>query len=347
MGRSRQEDAFRVSIGSQDFSRVAGTAGPSTTSAQNANAMEPLDTILQGLMRRYRERVPDVDRVLSCLLRDGLISSPDAIENDHIAFRTMGLDPLGIQSLEKIFLHCGYQRRDAYYFSAKRLNAFWYSPPSPAYPRVFISELRVADLPEATQQLIRSYTANVARDPIDSLDLDDGASVDAFLHQSLWRTPSWHDYQELTAASEYAGWVIYNRYYLNHFTLSVHNLPAGFDTINQFNDYLEQNGFQLNDSGGKAKISSDGLLIQSSTVAKMMRADFPDGKGGTESHPIPGSYVEFAERRVLPEFQHLPPGQIQRQHRRDGFETANADRIFESTYQNQTRRTSSNEGTAN
>jgi hypothetical protein len=57
-----------------------------------------------------------------------------------------------------------------------------------------------------------------------------------------------------------------------------------------------------------------------------------------EVQKIAGSYVEFAERRVLPEFAHLPADQITREQRREGFEAGNADRIFESTYSSQTNK---------
>ena len=134
--------------------------------------------------------------------------------------------------------------------------------------------------------------------------------------------------------SEYAAWVIYNRYYLNHFTISVLNLPDGYNTVAEFNIFLEKQGIKLNDSGGKIKESPDGGLLQSSTVAQMIEAEFAQG----QNHTISGSYVEFAERRVLPEFAHLPADQIQRQHRRDGFEAGNADKIFESTYTTQTKK---------
>ena len=92
----------------------------------------------------------------------------------------------------------------------------------------------------------------------------------------------------------------------------------------------------MNEAGGKAKTSGDGLLIQSSTVAEMVNAEFDDGNGSTVRYSIAGSYIEFAERRALPQFQNLPPEQITRCQRRDGFETGNADRIFESTYSEQT-----------
>jgi hypothetical protein len=289
-------------------------------------------------MRRYKARVPDVQGIIDAMISQGIIPSADAIENDHIAFRTMGVSHLGIASLEKIFLHYGYQRRDRYHFPAKRLTAFWYAPPQPIYPRIFISELRVHELSPEAQRITHAYTDQVTSDPVDGLDLNNGVDVDAFLHHSLWRKPTWLDYTRLQQESEYAAWVIYNRYYLNHFTISVHNLPPGYDTISAFNGFLEANGFKLNDSGGKIKISADGRLIQSSTVAEMVQAEFDDGHGGTEQHMISGSYVEFAERRVLDEYARLPANQIQRQHRRDGFEVGNADKIFESTYSSQTQR---------
>lgn len=294
-----------------------------------------LDTILNGLMRRYRERVPAVGRVLTQMVQQGMIASEDEIENDHIAFRTMGVPVLGIQSLEKIFMHCGYEKRDAYQFASKKLDAFWYSPPQPNLPRIFISELRVHDLSAAAQQIIHSYTDQVIRDPVAELNLNDGQQVDQFLHRALWRTPTWQDYRQLLEESEYAAWVIYNRYYLNHFTISVHNLPPPWNTIERFNQFVESIGVQLNDAGGKIKTSPDGLLIQSSSVAQLVAADFATATGALESHTIAGSYVEFAERRVLPEFRDLPDDQVQRKHRRDGFEANNADKIFESTFRSQ------------
>jgi hypothetical protein len=285
-------------------------------------------------MTRYKERVPDVAAIINAMIKENIIQQAADIENDHIAFRTMGVPQLGIQSLEKIFLHYGYQKREAYYFPEKKLDAYWYAPPSPQYPRIFISELRIKDLSPEMQQIITSYTNEVTTDPVDQLNLDDATAVDQFLHSGLWRLPTWSEFQTLATQSEYAAWVIYNRYYLNHFTVSVHNLKDGYNTIVEFNTFLERNGFVLNNAGGKIKTSPDGGLSQSSTVAEMIDATFAGG----EVHKISGSYIEFAERRVLPQFAHLPKDQVQRIHRREGFEAGNADKIFESTYSSQTQR---------
>jgi len=288
--------------------------------------------ILDLLVQRYKERVPDVSTILDAMIAEGIISSEEEIENDHIAFRTLGVPHLGVGSLEKIFLFYGYTKRDYYFFSEKKLNAWWYSPPAKGLPRIFISELRVSDLSSETKSIIRYYTDKLTSDPVDSIDLSDSLVVDNYLHSSSWSLPTRADYERLATESEYAAWAIYNRYYLNHFTMAVHNLIEGFNTLESFNDFLERNGILLNNSGGKIKRSPDGYLLQSSTVAQMTEAVFANG----EKKIIPGSYVEFAERRILEQYRSLPKNEITDVHRREGFEAANADKIFESTYFEQT-----------
>jgi hypothetical protein len=302
------------------------------------NRLDTLAAVLDGLLQRYRAHVPDVDAIIGAMVRKGLVPNERAIENDHIAFRTMGVPHLGIGSLERVFLHYGYKRRDRYSFPQKKVTAYWYAPPREHFPRIFISELRVPELSAEANAIIRRYTGVVHADPVDGVDLDDAAAVVTFLHAPLWPVPTWDDYSRLLDESEFAAWVIYNRYYLNHFTVAVHNLPAPVASVEAFNRFLEDNGFTLNDSGGKTKMSADGKLLQSSTVAAMVDADFADGRGGTERHRIAGSYVEFAERRVLDEFARVPAGEVGREHRREGFEAASADRIFESTYTSQTQK---------
>ena len=303
-------------------------------------ASSTLDTVLNGLLDRYRAHVPDVDAILRAMAEEGMIGGPADVENDHIAFRTLGVPHLGIASLERVFLHCGYTPRDWFDFPAKKVTARWYQPPAERHPRVFISQLRVHELSADAQAIIHRYTNRIVADPVERLDRDDGEAVVRFLHEPLWPSPTWAEYERLRAESEFAAWVIYNRYYLNHFTVSVHGLPEPYDRLDRFNAFLESRGFTLNDAGGTIKTSADGKLLQSSTVAAMVDASFSDGRGGVETHRIPGSYVEFAERRVLDPFVGLPRDQVRREHRREGFEAASADKIFESTYTAQAGRTS-------
>ncbi|WP_396635782.1 DUF1338 domain-containing protein [Maribacter sp. R77961] len=292
-----------------------------------------LEKVLTSLLTPYKKSVTDVTKITNAMLAAGIIENEKDIANDHIAFRTLGVKHLGIASFEKIFLHFGYEKKGFYNFEEKKLNAYWYAPPAEHFPRIFISELRVDDLSEQAQKIIYKYTDPITQDPIDSLDLDNITDVANFFYKPLWGLPSSEEYTTLLNETEYAAWVIYNRYYLNHYTISIHDLPEGYNTVEDFNNFLEGIQIKLNTAGGKVKISGDGLLKQSSTVAKMIDATFSDNK----TLKIAGSYVEFAERKLLPEYSETKKEDIKRNYRRDGFETANADKIFESTYTQQTK----------
>jgi hypothetical protein len=196
-----------------------------------------------------------------------------------------------------------------------------------------MSELRVPELSEEAQKTIKKYTRDITSDPLDHIDLDDIKQVGQFFYKPQWKMPSLVDYNTLADESEYAAWVIYNRYYLNHYTISIHDLPDSYNTIEKFNAFLESLNIKLNTSGGKIKTSKDGLLKQSSTIAKMVEAKF----SGNTKALIAGSYVEFAERLPLPAYQVDKTINLTRAQRRDGFESANADKIFESTYREQTK----------
>ena len=52
--------------------------------------------------------------------------------------------------------------------------------------------------------------------------------------------------------------------------------------------------------------SADGGLRQSATVSERVPIAFSDGSNAL----LPGAYIEFAERMVLPEFEHLKVSRI-------------------------------------
>jgi hypothetical protein len=292
-----------------------------------------INIILESLFDTYSKRVPDVKKITSALIEKKIISNQSEIVNDHIAFRTMGVKFLGIQSLEKIFIYHGYVKKDFYSFEAKKLNAFWYSHSDENMPRIFISELKVKELSENSKAIISKYTNQVTEDPVEKLDLNNPNEVIDFLSKPLWSLPSLNDYNKLLNETEYGSWVIYNRYYLNHYTISVHELIDQYNTLEKFNAFIVKIGIKLNDSGGLIKESKDGLLLQSSSVANKVKANFIEG-----SSLISGSYVEFAERKVFPQYRNIT--KIKPIHRRDGFEASNADKIFESTYKKQVEKNS-------
>ncbi|XP_065621260.1 2-oxoadipate dioxygenase/decarboxylase, chloroplastic isoform X3 [Quercus suber] len=244
----------------------------------------------------------------------------------------------GIDSIAKFFLDFGYTQREELRFPAKKLKALWFSPPSiplpgggnrvnGPLPRIFISELLVDQMSTQTQDIIRKYTEIAGSGK-------NHAALASSLGSLTWGKPLYSEFQQLARESEYAAWTLVNGYALNHVTISTHQLKSHLRDIKSLNQFIEENGFKLNSEGGVLKVSPDGLLLQSSTVADSVSFQFADGI--TES--VPCSYIEFAERLVLPQYKNIPEIEVKEFHRRDGFEVGNADKIFESTSKEQLTR---------
>eukprot|EP00897_Mesotaenium_endlicherianum_P007292 jgi/Mesen1/6591/ME000338S05766 len=305
-----------------------------------------LRTLLKAIIQPYLQRNPTAGVAMDLLQRQQQHEGP--LCYDHLAFRTFDADGCGIASLSQIFMDLGYTRRDELRFPAKKLRAFWFAPPpsppptgeadsaaAPAggaggggaldgpLPRIFISELLVEELSQECQAVVREYTGSAGAGAARH------AGVSSVVGALPWPVPSLSHYQLLARESEYAAWTLANGYSLNHVALSVHRLHSPpLRDIRALNALLQGSGLKLNPEGGILKVSPDGGLLQSSTMADLGVYEFAAG----EKAQVPRSYIEFAQRLVLPQFRHLPPDQVQEDHRRDGFEVGNADKIFESTY---------------
>lgn len=225
---------------------------------------------------------------------------------DHLAFRTFGVNGYGIGSMANFFLDFGYTQREELRFPAKKLKALWFSPPSlpvsdggsgvnGPLPRIFISELLVDQMSPQAQEIIRKYTEISGRG-------NKHAALASALGSLTWEKPLYSEFQQLARESEYAAWTLVNGYAVNHVTISTHHLKSQLRNIKSLNQFIEESGFKLNSEGGVLKVSPDGMLLQSSTVADSVSFCFSDGI--TES--VPCSYIEFAERLILPQFKNLP-----------------------------------------
>ncbi|KAK1265223.1 hypothetical protein QJS04_geneDACA023138 [Acorus gramineus] len=291
-------------------------------------------TVLSSMEKVYLSRNPTANAVLD-LVR---AHNGDHMCYDHFAFRTFGVDGHGIDSMAKFFLDFGYTTREELRFPAKKLKALWFAPPAGHYgengsgvggplPRIFISELLVEEMSPPNQEVIRKYT-NISGSG------NKHAALASALGSLTWEKPLYSDYQQLSRESEYAAWTLVNGYALNHVTISTHRLNSHIKDIKRFNHFIEDNGFKLNSEGGNLKVSPDGLLLQSSTIADSTPFNFAD----TVTESVPRSYIEFAERLVLPQYKHIAEEKIEEFHRREGFEVGNADKIFESTSKEQLTR---------
>mmetsp|Transcript_3373 Transcript_3373/g.14171 ORF Transcript_3373/g.14171 Transcript_3373/m.14171 type:complete len:372 (-) Transcript_3373:72-1187(-) len=236
----------------------------------------------------------------------------------------------------------------------------------PLFPRLFVSHLRVADLADEQAKAVIVERVSVKRKDDDDVNATNAVVV-AERGGVPWREKklSLDEYETVSRASEYAAWTLINGHALNHVAVPVHRLfvdgvanqkqtdDAGsprrrFASLETCLAFLRAPPFSLplsNAGGGEVKVSPDGGLRQASTVADDVEFEFCSSHGAngdeaeaeakTKSRRVPASYVEFVDRLPTEDSggqngHHVPERLL-----RDGFETANADAIFESTFQAQ------------
>lgn len=256
--------------------------------------------LLDALWTDYVASTPQAERIHGLLTERG-----ELIRNDHIALRTFRVAGIGIDDVARTFESLGWKARDRYRFEDKHLRARYWQHDDVELPKVFISELVLAELSPRAQAVIAGLVAQ--------LPPGFGTRPDLAYAGRPW-TVSHADYLTLLEESEYAAWVAAFGFRVNHFTVDVGSLST-FPDLAALDAFLVEYGFTLNDSGGTIKGGPAERLEQSST-----RADSVDVQFSDTTARIPSCYYEFARRYPL------PSGELFH-----GFVPASADKIFEST----------------
>jgi Domain of unknown function (DUF1338) len=261
-----------------------------------------IDSFFSRLWDDYVAMTPQAARIKAAFEGRG-----ERVVNDHVAFRTLALEPIRLAALEPHLLAIGYEPYEPYDFKEKKLSAYGYLHPDPERPRVFLSELRVHELSAASARILEGLAAQV--DPARVAD------PSVLWAGQLWEPVSWSDYQTLQDESEYAAWVASIGIRPNHFTIGINFLQHTTD-VEGVLQVVEGLGYKVNSSGGRVKGTPAELLEQGSTLADKMPITFAGG----EVHDVPTCYYEFAKRYPTESGQLYP-----------GFIAASADKIFEST----------------
>lgn len=264
--------------------------------------MKKAQKLFDRLWTDYLQQNPEAKRVYDLLVSEGEI-----VVNDHIAIRTFDDPRINIDVLAKPFLEAGYEYKGDYVFEQKKLVAKHYEyKPFREAPRIFISALQTEHFSPFLQKTVGGLIDQIPESVLNSSELIYSGSV--------WGTPLFDTYQQIKQESEYAAWLYIYGFRANHFTVSVNALKK-YNDIYKLNQFLKDNGFELNDSGGEVKGSPEELLEQSSTRAGKLNVNFVRG-----FLSVPSCYYEFAKR--YPDHTGKLYG---------GFIAKSADKIFEST----------------
>lgn len=279
-------------------------------SMPNTSQNASIESLFENLWQDYTQFNPRARRIYDLILRHEQEKKPaiKSLVNDHIALRTFNLPKVGLSALAAIFERHGYKEGGEYHFKEKKLFARHYEHENKRLPKVFISEL----LTEQCSPLVQK----AAEEAVSAIDEDRPRRDDFLWSRRPWPA-TFATYQQLLDESEYAAWTYAFGYRANHFTISVNDLES-FSGLEDLNDFVQANGYELNAAGGVIKGTPEQLLEQSSTLAEKTQLQFDDGV-----HEIPACYYEFARRYPKP---NDPDGNLY-----TGFIAASADKIFEST----------------
>jgi hypothetical protein len=258
--------------------------------------------IFSKLWKEYVERTPSAQKINELFTGKG-----NKIFNDHVAFRTFDDSRVNIEVLAKPFLEAGYVECGDYIFEAKKLYAKHYEHATDKkLPRVFISQLKVGEFSNELQAEVKKM--------IDVIPLSELNSNELVFKGRLWEQPSFKIYEKLQAETEYAAWLYVNGFCANHFTVDVNKLDT-FNSLQEVNVVLKENGFKMNTSGGEIKGTPEEFLEQSSILADRISINFKD-----VTKEITSCYYEFSFRHKMKN------GELY-----SGFIAGSADKIFEST----------------
>ena len=103
--------------------------------------VEDLPSLLHKMWQDYTRMNPQAQRIHQLFEERG-----ETVQNDHIALRTFNHPKVTIDVLAQPFIDSGYVYQQDYQFPAKKLYAKHYQHPDEQYPKIFISELLIANM---------------------------------------------------------------------------------------------------------------------------------------------------------------------------------------------------------
>ena len=261
-----------------------------------------LEYFLSDLWAFYTTMNPKAKEIFSWFERKG-----EKVQNDHIAFRTWNAKGIELECLAQFFLDYGYDEKDTYEFTQRKLRAKYYQYPAPGFPKIFISELQTHQCSDFLQATLEGCYSSV-HEAVDTNEF-------MLCMGRCWEAIDYKIYQSLLEESEYAAWLYVYGFMPNHFTIDVNALKT-FSNLSEVNQFLLDKDVVLNDHDGLIKGDKTDGLRQSSTMAELHQVHFQNG-----DYEIPCCYIEFAERFV----RHGETALYQ------GFVPKSADKLFEST----------------
>ena len=276
-------------------------------------AKEVTSQLLDQLWTQYLYRVSYARKYVDLVNQKG-----GKVVNDHIAFRTFnthtGEQPEGIRAIKHLLNFLDYQPVETYIFKKKKLKAIHFEHPDELFPKIFVSQLEVEQLPEWAQTIINNSVCDTpyllsdqSLELLSMLKADgklpkiaaEGLVIDmAQYFRRPWQPPRKEDVLKLNDVSQYAAWTLLHGNSVNHFTAFINH-----QNVKEWPD-LETTCKGLEAAGVPMKENIEGQkgskLQQSATKAVKTEVDVR-GDDGPEKITWTYAYYELAERNFIEE----------------------------------------------
>lgn len=262
--------------------------------------------LLAKMWNDYASRVPYAKTYQEMLAELG-----GTFVNDHMAFRTLALSvnghDLGISIVKRIWDALGFRERGAIEFRDTHLFARYVQHDEPDFPKIFISELKVEELPADVAAMIRESVATF-REVLTAKDIEALQRLDssptystellertyAFFKTVPWEPVSEEVVKKVNDVSQYGAWVLLHGYNVNHFTGYVNR--HGVEPINDIEGLvaeLRRRGVPMKDEIEGAPGSK---LRQTATHAVRVPVTVKKADGSIGQIEWTYAYMEFAQR---------------------------------------------------
>lgn len=274
-------------------------------------AKEIVQELFSRLWLNYIDRVPYAKRYAELVTEKG-----GKVINDHIAFRTLnthtGEQPEGIRAIKHILNFLEYKPVSKYKFAKLNLSATHFEHPDESFPKIFVSQLEVEQLPDWAQLLIHETVKdtryllsdksiemlNILKEngnlPLEAADfiLDD--LVQYF--RRPWNIPEKKDVLKLNDISQYGAWVLIHGNSVNHFTALINQQNvAGWPDLETTCKALEKEGIPMKETIEGEK----GSKLQQSSTAAVKEGVKVKGENGIEKIMWTYAYYELAQRGYI------------------------------------------------
>lgn len=269
--------------------------------------------VIDKLWEQYIERVPYAKQYVDLVAQKG-----GKVVIDHIAFRTFnahtGEQPEGIRAIRHILNFLDYKQVSKYSFPKKKLKATHFEHPDDSFPKIFVSQLEVNELPEWTQTMINASVNStlylLSDKSLELLRVLEGNStlpVEAadYLVDDLvnyfrrpWNIPLKDDVLKINDVSQYGAWVLLHGNSVNHFAVFINYQDVKeWPDLETTSNALATEGIPMNEKieGGK------GSKLQQTATHAVKEEVKVKGENGIEQMIWTYAYFELTQRNYIEE----------------------------------------------